>query len=171
MPAARTQGCVRSWRALLSSEALTKQVRQLNKERAAVATKAGLKLSGEGIVSVVGEVVVVTSIEGGAGIRRIAEEELAAGIRRERVVIDARPRKNKPAELIGRSKRIDVVLKGEQAGIIAAQLALLPVERHAQRLRRLKISAQFDTERLSRTRVEARIRIRQGGRTHPNEFW
>src|SRR3954470_3840811 len=86
---------------LLTAEALAEQIGQLDEERAAVAAETRLELCGERIVPVVGEIVVIADVEGGAGVRRVAEQKLAAGICRQGVVIDTRARKNKSAELVG----------------------------------------------------------------------
>src|SRR5215831_9821499 len=128
------------------TEALAKQVRQLNEERPAVAVKARLELSGKWIAGVVVQIVVVAHIEGGPRIRRVTKQQLPARVRRQRVVVDARPGPDKAAELVSAAKRIDIVLERQQAGIVAPQLALAPIQRKVERLRRLKIGTEFQVE-------------------------
>ncbi len=64
----------------LFPEAAANQVRHLDEESAAIAAKARLELAGEGTKTVAGEVVVVTKIKSGAGVGRIAKQELATNI-------------------------------------------------------------------------------------------
>src|SRR5690349_2077220 len=115
---------------LFSAEALANQVRHLDEERAAVATEAGLELSGERTEAVADESIVVSDIKRRAGIGCVAKEELSARVRRQRVVVQARAHEREPIKLIRAAKRVDVVLECKQAGIVTAQFALLPTQRH-----------------------------------------
>ena len=58
-------------------KALAKQVGHLDEEDSAVAPEAGLKRSGKRIEAVAIEIVVIADVESGAGIRRVAEQELS----------------------------------------------------------------------------------------------
>ena len=64
----------------LFPKAAPEQVGHLNEERAAVATKPRLELTGEGIEAVAREVIVVAEIESCAGVWSPAGQELAASI-------------------------------------------------------------------------------------------
>ena len=83
-----------------TTKAAPEEVGHLDEEGAAVATEARLQLSGEGIETVANQIVVVTNIESCAGIRRVAKKELAPRPRRQRVIVNARPRKNESRKLI-----------------------------------------------------------------------
>jgi len=56
------------------------------------------------------------------------EQELAAHSRLQRVVIDARARKNEAGELIRAANRVDIVVEGHQAGVVAPQTGLGVIE-------------------------------------------
>ena len=99
-------------------EALPKQVRHLDKEGSAVAAEAWLKRTGKGVKPVAIEIVVVTYIESGAGIRCIAEQELSLNVCSYRIKIDAATRKQEAAELISSVQGNDVFIKGDHASVV-----------------------------------------------------
>src|SRR5262245_28622338 len=100
------------------------EVGHFDEECAAVAAEAGFELVGEGVVSVARQIVVVADVERRARIRRPSEQELPANVRSQSGVINSRPREEEPGELIGRSRRIDVVVEGYAPGVVSPQTAL-----------------------------------------------
>src|SRR5262249_31683532 len=65
------------WREL-SAKALADEIRNLDKKRPAITTKAGFQLTSERVEPVTANVIVVADIEGGSRIWRVAKQQLAA---------------------------------------------------------------------------------------------
>src|SRR5918997_4407253 len=95
------------YRSSVAAEALAEEVGHLDEEGAAVAAEAGFERAVEGVEAVAVEVVVVAGVEGRPRIRRPAEEELAAHVRGERVVVYAGAGEKEARELVGRAQGED----------------------------------------------------------------
>jgi phosphomannomutase len=116
---------------------VTKQVEHFDEESPAVASEAGLELAREWIETVASEIAVVTHVESSSRVRRIAKHELTTCVGRQRVIVDARAQEKKAGELIGGTKRIDVILVGEQMGIVSSQSILGIIQGQGEFVRRL----------------------------------
>ena len=105
--------------ALRLTETLTEEVRHLDEKSAAVAAKAGLDLAGERIKAVTIQVVVVTQIKSGPGIRRPTKKKLALDVCGDRVKVDPSAGKYETTKLIRRPQRKNVLVKRHAPGVIA----------------------------------------------------
>ena len=107
----------------VSPEALTKQIRHLDEDGAAVGTEVEpwFELACERVESVVVDVVVVADVKGGTRIRRPAEKVLPADPRTQRIVINPRPDKRKAGELILRKEGPDIAHIDRAFRVIAGE--------------------------------------------------
>src|SRR5437773_1878254 len=74
---------------ILSTNTAAKEVRHFDKERPPIAVQSRFELSGKWIKAATINVIVVPNIKRSAWIRRPAEQELALGVRRQRIKINA----------------------------------------------------------------------------------
>src|SRR5829696_9056798 len=154
----------------LLPDALADEVGHLDKEEAAVAAEAGLRLAREGVEAVAVHVVVVADVEARPGVRRPAQEELAARVPPERGVVDAPAGEDEARELVGAPQRVDVVVEGDEPRVLAHEPRLVVVQRHPQRVGRLVGEAALDRPLVARARVERRVLAElQRRRAHARE--
>jgi hypothetical protein len=81
---------------------------------------------------------------------------LTADVGGERVVIDAPAREGEARELVGRARRVDVLVEGREERVAAGEPRLRVVERKVQLVRRLVVDARVDVERVGGAGVERR---------------
>src|ERR1051325_6094084 len=67
---------------------LSEQVRHLDEEGAAVATKSWFQRSAEAIETIAAQIVVVTDVKSSTGIRRVTEQELSLHARFKGCIVD-----------------------------------------------------------------------------------
>ena len=85
-------------------QTLSEQVRSPYEKCSAVPLEAGFVLIRVRAVSVIIEIVVVTDVEGGPGIRIPPEQKLTAHVSVQRVVVSSKPDISEPRELVRRAK-------------------------------------------------------------------
>src|SRR5687767_3383954 len=143
------------------SEAAAEEVGGFDEEVARVAAEALFGLAREGVEVAAVEVVVVADVEGRAGVRRPAEEELPEVVRPERAVVEPRAREGVARELVGRLKAVDVRVEGDQPVLVPDQTVLRPAQRHVERVRSLVSDSAVGVEQVALAGVE---RARAHGR-------
>jgi hypothetical protein len=143
--------------ARLPAEALAKQVRHLDEEGSAVAPEAWLQLAGKGIKPAAIEIVVVTQIESGTWIGRVAKQELSFVVGRYRIKIDTTARKQEAAELIGAAQRDNVLIESQQAGVVTPQSLLGEIQRRLQGGGWLEGYPSIHMEEIAGSRILRRI--------------
>src|SRR2546421_6201366 len=136
-----------------ASETAADEVRGLDEEGSVVAPEAGFQLARKRVDEVSVQVVVVADVEGSARIRRPAEEELAEVVRGDRVVVNAPAREGEARELVCGLERVDVLVEGDAASVVAREPVLREAERHVEVVRRLVGNVAVRVEELARPRL------------------
>src|SRR5688572_21082205 len=104
--------------------------------------------------AVVVQVVVVTGVERFARTRRPAQQELRAGARVQRVVIDDGAREPGFGELIGPAPIPDVDVKGNKTGVSPDQPLFVEAQRSAKFVRRLIGNATVYLQQVTASRIQ-----------------
>jgi len=115
------------------------------------------ELSGKWIKAATINVIVVPNIKRSAWIRRPAEQELALGVRRQRIKINASAHKDKTRELIGRLEGHKVLVESHQSSVVSSESLLGKVEIEVERRRRLIVDVRVHAEDSARSGIKRRI--------------
>ncbi len=84
--------------------------------------QAGLEPAGYRIESVIVQVIIITNINCGAGIRRPAQQQLSQDVCRKPIVVQPSPHKQKTREPIVSMQRVDLIAERDASGIVASKL-------------------------------------------------
>ena len=83
--------------------------------------QAGLEPASYRVESVIVQVIIITNINSGAGIRRPAQQQLSKNVCREPIVVQPSPHKQKTREPIVRMQRIDLIAESRAPSVYASE--------------------------------------------------
>ena len=154
----------RNLRMPLRTKTLPYQVRHLDEERSAVATKPGDDFCGERMEFVQVQVVVVTDIERCTRTWCPTGEKLGTRALAQRVVIDNCARERGLRELVGTTDGKDVDVECRASGIVSYQALLGQIELRAQFVGWLVSNATVYLQHVAAARIKRSVFSQEQGR-------